>query len=139
MSQVLTRAKRETLGFACFFLICGTELLCHLQQLHEELSCFSVRSLTRYLGILWYCRDDSLNQLSLSDIKVYKKQGVSRCLKEISFMRNVGYVPLLVLPLIGEKKAFQLSSQVRWLKLQAIVGKKKKILIQYLLLKHLQS
>lgn len=37
-------------------------------------------------------------------------------------MRNVGYVPLL--PLIGEKKAFQLSSQVRWLKLQAIVGKK---------------
>lgn len=42
-------------------------------------------------------------------------------------MRNVGYVPLLVLPLIGEKKAFQLSSQVRWLKLQAIVGKKKYI------------
>lgn len=135
MSQVLTRAKRETLGFACFFLICGTELLCHLQQLHEELSCFSVRSLTKYLRILRYCRDDSLNQLSLSDIKVYKKQGVLRCLTEISLMRNVGYVPLL--PLIGEKKAFQLSSQVRWLKLQAIVGKKKYILIQYLLLKHL--
>lgn len=81
-----------------------------------------MRSLTKYLRILRYCRDDSLNQLSLSDIKVYKKQGVLRCLKEISLMRNVGYVPLL--PLIGEKKAFQLSSQVRWLKLQAIVGKK---------------
>lgn len=32
----------------------------------------------------------TLNQLSLSDIKVYKKQGVLRCLTEISLMRNVG-------------------------------------------------